>query len=138
MLNHEAYYFEDNTLKRYYCKHNNRKFKTREKYLAYVETNNLELKTINIFRKARFSQRYNGIQEGEFIPYEICMGTIVYDERDFSMYHFNDLDEAEEFLNYYKKDPDVYLQQCYYDGYPGDEVHDVELIADNIVADCQK
>ena len=135
MFNHEAYYFENNTLKRFYCKHNNRKFKTRDKYLDFVDKNNLQLETINIFRKARFSQKYNGVQEGEFVPYQICKGTIVYDERDFSMYHFNDLEEAEEFLSYYVKDPDVYLQQCYYDGYPGDEVHDVELMADKIVAE---
>ena len=57
MRNHEAYYYEDNTLKRYYCKLNNRKFKTKEKYLQYVEQNNLTLDTINIFRKARFSQK---------------------------------------------------------------------------------
>ncbi len=137
-MNKTGYYYENNHIYRYFCALCGRYFKTEEEYLSYIKENNISVITGKILKRAKYAWSTEGIKCGKVIDYEyFAPGLQIFDNRDFSMYYFDTEEAAQEFIDYYKKDPDCYLQQCYYDGSEGDEVYDVEYIADKFLEDIK-
>lgn len=135
MDKHKYYYNrEDKHIYRYFAHIGDNYFKTREEYDAYVAANNLPTKTVKVFRLSKYALKNESCLLGKWIEYSgIAPGTFIHDDRDFSRYTFNTVEEVDEFLNYYDAQDYHYCQQCPYDGYEGDEVDGVEYKANKIM-----
>lgn len=127
MDKHKYYYNRDDKhIYRYFAHIGNTYFKTREEYDKYVADNNLPTATVKVFRLSRFALKNEHYLPGKWIEYSgIAPGTFIHDDRDFSRYTFNTVEEVQEFLNYYDAQDFHYCQQCFYDGYIGDEIDSI-------------
>ena len=135
MEKHKYYYNrEDKHIYRYYAHLKDKYFKTKEEYEAYVKEQNLPTYTTKFFRLSKYALKNENCLLGKWIEYKnIVPGTFLHDDRDFSRYTFNSVEEVDEFLNYYDAQDFHYCQQCFYDGYEGDEVDSITYRANEII-----
>lgn len=135
MEKHKYYYNrEDKHIYRYFAHIGNTYFKTREEYDAYVAEHNLPTKTVKVFRLSKYALKTENFLLGNWVEYAgIAPGTFIHDDRDFSRYTFETVEEVDEFLNYYDAQDFHYCQQCFYDGYEGDEVNSYTYRADRLI-----
>ena len=135
MDRHKYYYNrEDRHIYRYFAHIGDQYFKTREEYDKYVKENNLPTESSYYFRLSKYALKNEKCLLGKWIKYEgIVPGTVLHDDRDFSRYTFNSVEEVDEFLNYYDAQDFHYCQQCFYDGYEGDEVDSITYRANEII-----
>lgn len=129
-----GYYIENLQLKKYFCKYRNINFKTKEEYYAYLNEHNIPTEKINYIRKSAYSIEVDPVPLQKWVEFDVAIGTYLYDNRDYSMYQFNNEEEIEEFFQYLKIQPDRFLQQCFYEGYEGDEVDTIEHVANEWIA----
>ena len=135
MDKHKFYYNrEDKHIYRYFAHIGEQYFKTREEYDNYVKENNLPTESSYYFRLSKYALKNEECLLGKWIKYDgIIPGTVLHDDRDFSRYTFNSVEEVDEFLNYYDAQDFHYCQQCFYDGYEGDEVDSITYRANEII-----
>lgn len=116
------YYYDKENKKvlRYYASLNGKLFKTEDEYLDYVKKNKLKREEVKYFKKSKYHINANNELQGKWETKNIVPGTILFDERDYSRYTFEDEAEVEEFFDFIKNTPDAFIQQCYYDGYEGE------------------
>ena len=117
------YYFdsENKKLLRYYANYKGQNFKTKEEFDEYIKTNNLKVESQLYFKKSKYTSESSPVFDGKWESCELPLGTVLYDERDYSRYTFETEEAANEFLDYVKKVPDTYIQVCPYTGYEGED-----------------
>lgn len=135
MDKHKYYYNrEDKHVYRYFAHIGDVYFKTRAEYDEYVAQRDLPTRTVKIFRLSKYALKTENYLLGNWIEYTgIAPGTFLLDDRDFSRYTFNSVEEVDEFLNYYDAQDFHYCQQCFYDGYDGDEIDSVAYRANEVI-----
>lgn len=135
MDKHKYYYNrEDKHIYRYFAHIGNQYFKSREEYDAYVREKGLSTSTKKFFRLSKYALKNEKCLLGKWVTYSgIAPGTFLHDDRDFSRYTFNSVEEVDEFLNYYDAQDYHYCQQCFYDGYDGDEVDSITYRANELI-----
>ena len=135
MDRHHYYYNRENKhIYRYFGQLGTQLFKTREEYDEYVKANNLTTTDMNIFRLSKYALKSEDCLLGKYVPYKgIVPGTVIFDDRDFSRYTFNTVEDVNEFLNYYDVQDFHYCQQCFFDGYEGDEVDSIAYRANEVM-----
>ena len=133
------YYIDNCKIYRYFAQYNNKLFKTSDEYYQYLTDNNIETQTISYFRRSKYALESETYKLGKWINYDVALGTILFDDRDYSMYTFESNAEAAEFLKYHSVYPDRFCQQCFYDGYgEEDEQNSLEYIANKYVENFEK
>lgn len=133
------YYIDNCKIYRYFAQYKGKLFKTSDEYYQYLANNNIETQTISYFRRSKYALESETYKLGKWINYDVALGTVLFDDRDYSMYTFESNAEAAEFLKYHSVYPDRFCQQCFYDGYgEEDEQNSLEYIANKYVENFEK
>lgn len=117
----KMYYYKNHHIYNYYCCYNNINFKTETEYRQYLAANNIPTEVISYLRKQKYARCDSDWAMGEYIAYEVSPGTLLYDERDFSHYYFDNEGAAENFIKSYYMCRDGYADRAFFQGYPGDD-----------------
>ena len=130
------YYYNPETKQalRYYAIINGEYVKDKAEYDAYIKEHNLPAISTYLFRLSKYALTNQKYLLGKWIKYDnFCPNSIILDNRDFSRYVFENKEQMKTFLNYYDAQDFHYCQQCFYDGYEGDEVDSITYRANKII-----
>ena len=94
--------------------------------------NNIELIPIGYARKSKYTLETEQFPIEGGIVVDSALGTVLYDNRDLSSFYFEDEEDANEFLKYYKAGSPRWAVECLFEGYEGEPDYSSDGIVNNI------